>query len=403
MHITASIQQRFQDSHLPTAMMLAMLTAFILTILYAQPAQANAQYPTVAKQAYIIDFESGRVLLDKEATTAMKPASMAKIMTTYITFSRIKEGSLSLNDTFIVSEKAWKKGGSRSFLNPNSEVDVNTLLHGVIVQSGNDAAIVLAEGLAGSEEAFADEMNRTAALLGMKNTNFTNSTGWPDPALTTTAEDLAILSEALIRDFPADIYSELYPMFAKIEYTINEIKQGNRNPLLYGTSGADGLKTGYTDESGYGLVGSAERNGQRVVMVLNGMKSKKERASESRRLMELMFREFRRYEFYRAGEVVDTANVWLGQQAKVGLTVDQSVRRTLSRTERARTEISLHWTDPVPAPIQRGDQIGTLRLTTEGKVEEIPLIAQHPVGQLGLFDRVGEALKFLIFGAPIAE
>ena len=192
-------------------------------------------------------------------------------------------------------------------------------------------------------------------------------------------------------------------MFAKIDYTINEIKQGNRNPLLYGTSGADGLKTGYTDESGYGLVGSAERNGQRVIMVLNGMKSKKERASESRRLMELMFREFRRYEFYRAGEVVDTANVWLGQQAKVGLTVDQSVRRTLSRTERARTEISLHWTDPVPAPIQRGDQIGTLRLTTEGKVEEIPLIAQHPVGQLGLFDRVGEALKFLIFGAPIAE
>lgn len=384
------------------ALLMSMMM-FISSFVTSSMAFAQADFPTVAKQAYIIDFESGRVLLEKNADAPMKPASMAKIMTLYIAFKRIKEGSLALDDTFIVSEKAWKKGGSRSFLNPNSEVDVDTLLHGVAVQSGNDAAIVLAEGMNGSEDAFADEMNRTAQQLGMKNTIFTNSTGWPDPNLTTTAKDLAILSSAMIREFPADRYPELYPIFAKIDYTINDIKQGNRNPLLYGTSGADGLKTGYTDESGYGLVGSALRNGQRIILVLNGMSSKKERASESRRLMELMFREFRSYDFYRAGETVDSANVWLGQQAQVALTVDKSVRKTLSRTERARTDISLHWSDPIPAPIAKGDRLGTLKITTEDIVEEIPLLAQYAVGQLGLFDRLGAALKYLIFGAPITQ
>ena len=384
------------------ALLMSMMM-FISSFVTSSMAFAQADFPTVAKQAYIIDFESGRVLLEINADAPMKPASMAKIMTLYIAFKRIKEGSLALDDTFIVSEKAWKKGGSRSFLNPNREVDVDTLLHGVAVQSGNDAAIVLAEGMNGSEDAFADEMNRTAQQLGMKNTIFTNSTGWPDPNLTTTAKDLAILSSAMIREFPADRYPELYPIFAKIDYTINDIKQGNRNPLLYGTSGADGLKTGYTDESGYGLVGSALRNGQRIILVLNGMSSKKERASESRRLMELMFREFRSYDFYRAGETVDSANVWLGQQAQVALTVDKSVRKTLSRTERARTDISLHWSDPIPAPIAKGDRLGTLKITTEDIVEEIPLLAQYAVGQLGLFDRLGAALKYLIFGAPITQ
>ena len=379
------------------------MMVWILGVALMSPAVAMQDYPTVAKQAYIIDYDSGRVLLDKNSDAAMKPASMAKIMTLYIAFKRIKEGSLSLDDKFLVSEKAWKKGGSRSFLNPNSEVDVDTLLHGVAVQSGNDAAIVLAEGMNGSEGAFADEMNRTAQKLGMTNTFFTNSTGWPDPDLTTTARDLAILSQAMISEFPSDRYPDLYPIFAKIDYTINDIKQGNRNPLLYGTAGADGLKTGYTDESGYGLVGSAVRNGQRIILVLNGMTSKKERASESRRLMELMFREFRSYDFYRAGETVDTANVWLGQQAQVGLTVDKSVRKTLSRTERARTDISLHWSDPIPAPISKGDRLGTLKIATEGVVEEVPLLAQYSVAQLGLFDRLGAALKYLIFGAPIAE
>ena len=389
-------------SHLRTIIMSLLMMVVSLGMI-SHTAYGMTDFPTVAKQAYIVDFESGRVLLDKNADAPMKPASMAKIMTVYIAFKRIKEGSLSLDDKFLVSEKAWKKGGSRSFLNPNSEVDVDTLLHGVAVQSGNDAAIVLAEGMNGSEDAFADEMNRTAKQLGMENTVFTNSTGWPDPNLTTTARDLAILSTAMIREFPGDQYPELYPVFAKIDYTINKIKQGNRNPLLYGTAGADGLKTGYTDESGYGLVGSAERNGQRITMVLNGMTSKKERSSESRRLMELMFREFRSYDFYRAGETVDTANVWLGQQAQVGLTVDKAVRKTLSRTERARTDVSLHWSDPIPAPIKRGDRVGTLKITTEGDVQEVPLLAQYSVGQLGMIDRLGAALKYLIFGAPVAE
>ena len=208
----------------------------------------------------------------------MKPASMAKIMTAYIVFDRIAEGTLALTDQFIVSEKAWKMGGSRSFLQAGRSYSLDELLHGVIVQSGNDAAVVIAEGISGTEDNFAAEMNMMAAKLNMKNTTFTNSTGWPDPELTTTAHDLALLSTALIKNFPADKFPDLYPMFKKKTYTLNDIKQGNRNPLLYGKSsqsrGVDGLKTGYTSESGYGLVASAERDGQRVIMVLNGMNSK---------------------------------------------------------------------------------------------------------------------------------
>ena len=230
-----------------------------------------AEILTPAKQAYITDFESGKVLFAKDAEVPMKPASMAKIMTVFIVFQRVADGSLQLDDKFLVSEKAWRKGGSRSFVEVGSRVSVSDLLHGVVVQSGNDAAIVLAEGIAGTEEAFAEEMNFWAGKLGMTQTNFRNATGWPDPDLQTSAKDLNILTTELIKRFPVDSYPDLYPIFAKREFTYNKISQPNRNPLVYGTKGADGLKTGHTEESGYGLVGSAVRDGQRVVMVLNGM------------------------------------------------------------------------------------------------------------------------------------
>ena len=371
---------------------------------FSQPVSA-LDIPTEAEYALVTDFESGLVLLEKNPDTAMKPASMAKIMTVYIAFSRIAEGSLSMDDSFIVSEKAWKMGGSRSFLNAGARYSLSDLLHGIIVQSGNDAAVVLAEGISGTEENFAAEMNAMAAKLGMMNTRFANATGWPHPDLTITARDLNILASALIRDFPADKYPQLYPMFAKRTYTINDIKQGNRNPLLYGRdaeiNGADGLKTGYTDESGYGLVASAERKGQRIIMVLNGMDSKKERASESRRLMDFMFREFKKYDFFAADEVIDHADVWLGAESHVPLMLDGKLSRVMSRTDRARTEIRISWSNPAPAPITKGQQLGVLEIVQNDNVmETLALRAGASVEELGMFDRIGAALKYLILGAP---
>ena len=362
-----------------------------------------AEILTPARYVHITDFESGKVLFAKDAEAPMKPASMAKIMTVFILFQRIADGSLRLDDSFLVSEKAWRKGGSRSFVEVGSRVSVSDLLHGVIVQSGNDAAIVLAEGIAGTEDAFAEEMNYWAEKLGMKQTNFRNATGWPDPDLTTTAMDLNILATELIKRFPVAEYPELYPMFAKKEFTYNKITQPNRNPLVYGTAGADGLKTGHTEESGYGLVGSAIRNGQRFIMVLNGMDSMKQRSTESRRLMDLMFREYRTYEFIKKDQPVDQANVWLGTALKVDLILDAPLKMLLSRKQRQALEISVQWLDPVPAPIRAGDHIGTLVINLPDEVTKLPLRAAYNVDSLGLFNRIGAAVKYLVFGAPTLQ
>jgi D-alanyl-D-alanine carboxypeptidase (penicillin-binding protein 5/6) len=362
-----------------------------------------AEILTPAKQAYITDFESGKVLFAKDADLPMKPASMAKIMTVFVVFQRLADGSLQLDDKFLVSEKAWRKGGSKTFVEVGSRVSVNDLLHGVIVQSGNDAAIVLAEGIAGTEDAFAEEMNFWAQKLGMTQTNFPNSTGWPDPDLQTSAKDLNILTTEMIKRFPADTYPDLYPIFAKREFTYNKITQPNRNPLVYGTAGADGLKTGHTEESGYGLVGSAVRNGQRVVMVLNGMDSMKQRSTESRRLMDLIFREYQSYEFFKQGQTVDQANVWLGTAPQVDLVLDAPLKLVLSRKDRQAMEISVQWLDPVPAPIRAGDQVGTLVISLPDEVTKLPLRAAQDVDALGLFNRIGAAVKYLIFGAATPQ
>ena len=362
-----------------------------------------AEILTPAKQAYITDFESGKVLFAKDAEVPMKPASMAKIMTVFIVFQRVADGSLQLDDKFLVSEKAWRKGGSRSFVEVGSRVSVSDLLHGVIVQSGNDAAIVLAEGIAGTEQAFAEEMNFWAEKLGMTQTNFRNATGWPDPDLQTSAKDLNILTTELIKRFPVDSYPDLYPIFAKREFTYNKISQPNRNPLVYGTKGADGLKTGHTEESGYGLVGSAVRDSQRVVMVLNGMDSMKQRSTDSRRLIDLIFREYKSYEFFKQGQPVDQANVWLGTAPQVDLVLDAPLKMVLSRKDRQAMEISLQWLDPVPAPIRAGDQIGTLVVTLPDEVTKMPLRAAQNVDTLGLFNRIGAAVKYLIFGASMPQ
>lgn len=358
-----------------------------------------AEIDSSAEFAFVTDFGSGKVLMEKQPDALMKPASMAKIMTVYIAFERIADGSLSLDDTFLISEKAWRKGGSKTFVEVGKEVSVRDLLYGVVVQSGNDAAIAIAEGISGTEEGFAEEMNYVARKLGMENTVFRNSTGWPHLEQHTTARDLNILATALIREFPADKYPELYPMFAEKDFTYNGIKQGNRNPLVYGTQGADGLKTGHTAESGYGLVGSAHRDGQRVVMVLNGMKSMKQRSSESRRLIDLMFREFKLYRFYDKDQPVDRANVWLGAKNKIDLVLEEPLHLVMARSDRRKMKVSVNWNDPVPAPITAGQAIGTLVLELPSGKTTYPLLAAENVDGLGMFDRVGEALKYLIFGA----
>ena len=358
-----------------------------------------AEIDSSAEFAFVTDFGSGKVLMEKQPDALMKPASMAKIMTVYIAFERIADGSLSLDDTFLISEKAWRKGGSKTFVEVGKEVSVRDLLYGVVVQSGNDAAIAIAEGISGTEEGFAEEMNYVARKLGMENTVFRNSTGWPDLEQHTTARDLNILATALIREFPTDKYPELYPMFAEKDFTFNGIKQGNRNPLVYGTQGADGLKTGHTAESGYGLVGSAHRDGQRVVMVLNGMKSMKQRSSESRRLIDLMFREFKLYRFYDKDQPVDRANVWLGTKNKIDLVLEEPLHLVMARSDRRKMKVSVNWNDPVPAPITAGQAIGTLVLELPSGKTTYPLLAAENVDGLGMFDRVGEALKYLIFGA----
>ena len=358
-----------------------------------------AEIDSTAEYAYVTDFGSGKVLMEKNPDALMKPASMAKIMTVYIAFQRIADGSLSLDDTFLISTKAWRKGGSKTFVEVGKRVSVHDLLRGIVVQSGNDAAIAVAEGISGTEDGFAEEMNYVARQLGMENSTFRNSTGWPDPEQFTTARDLNILATAMIQDFPVDTYPELYSMFAEKDFSYNGIKQGNRNPLVYGTQGADGLKTGHTEESGYGLVGSADRDGQRVIMVLNGLTSMKQRSSESRRLMDLMFREFKLYRFFDAGDPVDQANIWLGKVQKLDLVLEEPLHLVLSRTDRRRMKMSMQWNDPVPAPITAGQDIGTLVLELPDEKLVYPLTAARDVGELGVFDRVDEALKYLIFGA----
>jgi len=376
------------------------MSVFISASWLTIPISVDAtEIATPAEFAYITDFDTGKVLFQKNADMQMKPASMAKIMTVFIAFERIREGGLSLNDKFQVSEKAWRKGGSRSFLEVGSMVTVDDLLHGVIVQSGNDAAIVIAEGISGTEESFAEEMNFWAQKLGMKNTVFRNSTGWPDPELTTTAKDMNILSSALISRFPIDEYPDLYPIFKKKRFEYNGIDQPNRNPLVYGTVGGDGLKTGHTKESGYGVVGSAIRDGQRVIMVLNGMTSMKQRSAESRRLMDLTFREFKNYRFFDANETVDIANVWLGKAQTVDLVLAEPLHRVMSRDERRHLKMRVNWIDPVSAPLSKGQKLGVLTIEGKNSSEKVDLLAANDVEELGVFERIGAALRYLIFGA----
>ena len=372
----------------------ACIVAVILALAQTCPAAA---IETMAREALLVDMDTGAVLLEKNADKPMPPASMSKIMTTYMVFSRLREGKLAMDDSLPVSEHAWRRGGcvsdgSTMCLKLNERVKVEDLLRGIIVQSGNDASIVIAEGLAGSEEAFASEMNKKAKEIGLKGSVFRNSTGLPEPDHVMTARDLAVLAERTIKDFP-----EYYHFYSEKEFTYNGIKQGNRNPLLYKSVGADGLKTGHTKEAGYGLTASAKQAERRVVLVVAGLPGMAARAEESVRLIDYAFREFENVPLVKAGEQVETASVWLGEGDTVPLQATQDVVITVPRRARSDMKLAVVYDGPVPAPIRKGDPLGKLVISAPGIAPvEVPLVAGGDVERRGPIGRAFAALGNLV-------
>jgi len=376
----------------------ALLGAFAGLIVSATTAQiAWAAPPTIetsAREAVMIDVATGTVLLAKNADQRTPPSSMSKLMTVYMVFDKLKRGDLQMSDELPVSPKAWRMQGSKMFVMVNSQVKVEDLLRGVIIQSGNDATVVLAEGLAGSEEAFAEQMTRKAKELGMTGSQFKNASGWPEDGHYMTVRDIATLSQHIIKDFP-----QYYPIYREKEFTYNKIKQGNRNPLLYDQTGADGLKTGHTEAAGYGLAASVERNGRRLILVVNGLGSMQNRADETRRLMEWGFREFENYKPFRAGETVAEADVWLGSQKTVPLIVDQDVVATLPRRVRDNAKITLRYNGPLAAPIARGATVGKITIESpDAETIEVPVKAAATVDRLGFMGRMSAAVSYLLWG-----
>ena len=366
-------------------------SAMLAFLLLAAGARADT---TIAPNAILIDGTTGTVLLEKDADTPLPPASMSKLMTVLMVFERLKAGVLSLDQTFPVSRKAWKMGGSKTFVRVNRRVSVADLLRGVIVQSGNDASIVLAEGISGSEDAFAAAMTARARELGLESANFTNATGWPHPQHLISVRDLARLAQIIVTEFP-----ELYPMFAERDFEFSGIKQRNRNPMLGRVPGADGLKTGHTNDSGYGLTASAERDGRRLYLVLNGLRNSRVRARESERLIEWGFREFAAYPLLRQGEAVEAAAVWLGSMDRVPLVPDRDVVLSLKRQLRSGLKATVKWTGPVVAPVAKGQKLAILRLEAPGiQPVEHPLYAGADVERIGFFGRIFERMRAMIFG-----
>jgi D-alanyl-D-alanine carboxypeptidase (penicillin-binding protein 5/6) len=349
---------------------------------------------TQAIHALIVEVETGTVLLDKNGEEHMPPASMAKMMTIYTVFSMLKDGKVKMSDELPVSEAAWRTGGSKMFVPLGARVSIDDLLHGAIIQSGNDACVVLAEGLAGSVPAFVDLMNQKAKEIGLKDSHFANVDGLPDPQEWVTAQDLATLAIRTIKDFP-----EYYKMYSQIDYTFNGIKQGNRNPLLYKDMGADGLKTGHTDEAGYSLTASLVRSGRRIVMVLEGLPTMKARAEESERLGDWAFREFNDYRLFAAGETVDDAAVWLGGTARVPLTVKRDLIVTLSRKGRKTMQVAVQYDSPLPAPVQKGETVGKIVVSApDAPPAEIPLVAGADVGRMDTVGRIATLAGYLVWG-----
>jgi len=376
--------------------LLGLIGAALLTS--AMPASAAA--PTIdtsAKHAFAIDFNTGSILLSKGGDERIPPASMSKMMTAYVVYEYIKNGRATMEDMLPVSEKAWAKhktGESNMFVPLGARVKIEDLVRGMIIQSGNDACVVLAEGLAGSTDAFVEQMNAVAKRLGLNGTHYANVDGLPDPEEYTTPHDLGMLALHLIKDFP-----DRYGYEAEKDFTYNGIKQGNRNPLLYKNIGVDGLKTGHTAEAGYGLVASAIRDKRRVIVVLAGMQTMKERSVEGEKVLEWAYREFSDYHVVKAGDPIDDAPVWLGETTKVPATTKSDVFVTLPKKARHDLKVTAVYDAPVKAPVTQGQTVGKLVIAAPDMDSlEVPLVAAQPVAQLNPLGRVAAAAGYLLWG-----
>jgi D-alanyl-D-alanine carboxypeptidase (penicillin-binding protein 5/6) len=377
----------------------SLLASGCLALVTSAPL-ASAAVPTIdtaAQTAIVIDYDTGAVLLDKNGEQRIPPASMSKIMTAYVVYSYLKAGRVKLDDTLPVSERAWAKhktNESNMFVALGSQVKVEDLVRGMIIQSGNDACVVLAEGLAGSTDAFVDQMNQTAQKLGLKDSHFANVDGLPSPDEYVTAHDLATLAARLIRDFP-----EYFHYDAEKEFTYNGIKQGNRNPLLYKDLGVDGMKTGHTEEAGYGITITALRSGRRIVEVLSGMKSMNMRSQESEKLLAWAYREWANYRLVKAGDPIDDAPVWLGTTTTVPVTVKSDLLVSLPRNARNSMKVSVVYDQPAPAPVEQGQQVGMMQITaSDMNPVQVPLVAAKPVEKVSGFSRAALTAGYLLFG-----
>jgi serine-type D-Ala-D-Ala carboxypeptidase (penicillin-binding protein 5/6) len=380
------------------------LAAFVICAVMAAVAAPNPKapdgsYQTAAPHAILIEAESGSVLFEKSADELIPPASLSKLMTAEFVFNEIKQGRLKLTDEFITSVNAWRKGGAPShtssmFIPVHSKVSVDDLLHGVIIQSANDACMVLAEGIAGTEDEFAEKLTKRARELGLAKATFGNSNGLPHPKQLMTARELGQLARHIIEAYP-----QFYKLYGEREYTFNKIRQQNRNPLLAMNINADGLKTGYTKEAGYGLVGSASQNGLRLIVVVNGLKSEKERADEAKKLLEWGFNNFQAGLLFDDGAIIAEAKTYGGDQRYVPLVAQRPVKLMTQRNVRERILARVVYSGPVHAPVQKGQPIGRLRVWRgDAVVLEVPLQAAEDVGTGPIHRRAWDAATEMFIG-----
>jgi D-alanyl-D-alanine carboxypeptidase (penicillin-binding protein 5/6) len=376
-----------------TLLTLAIASISLVSVAQAEDAQI-APPPNLAVKAYLLtDVNSGRTIATLNSEMRVEPASLTKIMTAYLGFKALKNNHLQLSQILPVSEIAWKVEGSKMFIEPNKPVTVDELLHGMIIQSGNDASIALAEGIAGTEMQFADMMNKEAQRLGMKNTHFMNATGLPDAQHYTTAKDLSILATALISDFP-DQYKRLYSVK---EYSYNNITQPNRNRLLWLDPNVDGMKTGHTESAGYCLISSAKRDGVRRLSVVLGAPSDAARATESQKLLNYGFQYFDSSLVYKQGQKISQLKVWKGADNQVDSTVSNDLYITLAKGQYANVKAVISSTQPLIAPIKKGQIIGNVKFMLNGKViDQRNLVAAKSIEGAGILGRAWDSIKLLL-------